>query len=295
MSRARSSKGKSRKTGGDRGARLAALRSGAARAGGWALLIAAGGALALGAGPLERRAGEVRADPLEARLDWPAAPGADRTWLPASERRRLSDLLLSTVALDPTDAGTLAEARERLLRTGWFEPDLTLRRRPGGVIEVDAVWREPAAVVRHGGAEHVVSSSARRLPLTYAEGGAGPLRHIARPWGDPPPAGEVWTGGDVQAAIDLLALLRSSPTWPRVAGVDVGDYARRQLLAVVTTSGARVVWGSAPGEVPTGQVPHETRLARFEALLDDPAWLAAGRPRVELYLPRPVINESAAP
>lgn len=293
MSRSRSKKKSKKSTG--RGAPLSAVWAGAARAGGWAILVVAGGALALGAAPLEERAGEIRADPLEARLDWPAAPGAERTWLPASEQRRLTELLLATVDIRPTNGESLRIARERLLNAGWFEPDLALRRLPGGVIDVDATWRQPAAVVRHGGAEHVVSTDARRLPLTYPEGSAGPLRFISRPWGDPPPAGETWTGGDVQAAIELLALLRTSSAWARVGGVDVGDYARRQMLTVVTTSGARVVWGSAPGLVPTGQVDHETRLARFEALLDDPAWLAANRPRVELHLPRPVINESAAP
>jgi hypothetical protein len=141
----------------------------------------------------------------------------------------------------------------------------------------------------------VVSRGARRLPLTYPAGGAGPLRFISGVWGSAPGVGEVWSGGDVEAAIELLALLRQSPAWTHVAGIDASRYVRSQMLTILTTTGAKVVWGSAPGERPTGQVDHETRLARFEALMDDPAWIAAGRPRVELHLPRPVINESAAP
>lgn len=271
------------------------LWSGAARFGGWAMLLGAGGALALGAGELEERVGAARSDPLEARIDWPVSPGGERTWLPSSEQRRLASLLLTSVSMDPTDRDSLDAARRRLLSTGWFERDLTLVRRPGGVIELDGSWRAPAAVVRVEESAHVVSRDARRLPLTYPAGGAGPLRFIERVWGSPPGVGEVWTGGDVEAAIDLLAVLRGSPAWGRVAGIDASRYVRSQMLTVVTTTGARVVWGSAPGERPTGQVEHETRLARFEALMDDPAWIAAGRPRVELHLPRPVINESASP
>ncbi len=101
-------------------------------------------------------------------------------------------------------------------------------------------------------------------------------------------------GGDVEASVALLDQLRASPSWVFVAGIDASRFARTQILSVVTTDGAEVVWGSAPGAPAIGQVEQSVRLARFEALVRDPSWAAAGQPRVELHLPRPVINESAA-
>ena len=270
-----------------------ALIAGFGRHGGWVLVAAAAGTLALGAGALEDRAGTLRADPVEADFHWPALTTGDRTWLPAGEQRRLRDLLLTSVSLNPGDYAALTLARTRLLESGWFESDLQLVRRPGGVVRVRGTWREPVAVVRSAGSDHVVSASARRLPPTYPAGGAGALRFIAGVWGDPPRPGAVWTGGDVDAAIDLLALLRQSPAWGKVAGIDASRFIRAQMLSVITTDGAEVVWGSGPSDRPTGQVDHLVRLQRFEALMDDPSWAAAGRPRVELHLPRPVINESA--
>lgn len=273
-----------------------------ARAGGWVGLVAVAGTLALAAPALERRAGDLRADPLSADFAWPALSEASRgdlagsapnTWMPRGERERLTRLVLGGLSLDPADREGLAAARDRLARTGWFERDLTLRRLPGGVVEVRGTWRTPAAVVESAGAAHVVSSGARRLPLTYEPGEAGPLRFVRDVWGAPPTVGEVWAGGDVRAGIGLLEYLEGSAAWPRVAGVSAARFTRDETLAVVTASGATVVWGSAPPAVPAGQVDHAARLGRLEALVTDPSWEAAGRPRVELHLPRPIINESA--
>jgi len=294
------SRKKSKKT--RREPRLAPALSALARAGGWIGLAAVAGSLALATPALERRAADARADPLTADLDWPKltteprgelAGDVPNTWLPRGERERLTRLLLDGLSLDPTDSDGLAAARDRLARTGWFEDDLAVRRLPGGVVRARGTWRTPAAVVETEGAAHVVSSGARRLPLTYEPGKSGPLRFIRSVWGAAPVTGETWAGGDVRAAIDLLHELENSSVWPHVAGVSAARFTRDETLAVVTTSGATVVWGSAPPAVPAGQVDHATRLARLEALVADPSWAAAGRPRVELHLPRPIINESA--
>lgn len=277
-----------------RGVSLGPLIDVAGRAGGWVGLVVVFGGLAIGAGRLETRVGEIRSDPVRAEFAWPSLGVPGSTWMPLSERRRLTDLLLASVSLDPMDTAGLALARERLLLTGWFEDDLRLVRGPGGVIDVHGEWRDPVAVVEVQGEAHVVSDEATRLPLTYTAGGAGSLRFIRGVWGTAPRAGEVWAGGDVEAAIALLAELRASQAWPAIAGVDASRYARTQMLSVMTTEGAEVVWGSAPGAPAVGQVPQEMRVARLEALVSDPSWAAAGRPRVELHLPRPVINESAA-
>ncbi len=273
---------------------FAGMASFAGRIGGWVGLAALAGGLALSAGALESRVGEVRADPVRVEVMWPRIGGSEATWMPGQVRDRITRKVLASVSIDPTERESLEEARALLERSGWFSDGPTLERRPGGVITVSGVWREPAAVVEVGGEALVMARSGERLPLTYTPGGAGQLRFIRNAWGDAPAPGQAWGGDDVTAAIALLDLLRESEAWGAVAGVDARGYLRSRVLSVVTTEGARVVWGSAPNEKrAVGQVEQERRVQRFESLVNDPAWIGAGRPRVELHLPRPVINESA--
>lgn len=266
----------------------------AGRHGGWALLVVVLGGLALSAGALERRVGEVRSDPLETDIRWPMIAGSDATWMPSRVRDALRGQVLATVSIDPTDRRSLEAARELLADTGWFREGPSLKRRPGGVIEVSGVWREPAAVIEVDGEAHVTARDGRRLPLSYEPGRTGELRFIRGVWGDTPDPGEEWGGDDVTKSIALLRLLRGSTAWNGVAGVDAAGFLRTRMLTLVTKDGARVVWGSAPGDSAVGQVDQQKRVARLESLLTDPAWIGAGRPRVELHLPRPIINESAA-
>ncbi len=104
----------------------------AGRAGGWVGMVALFGALTIGAGSLEERVGEIRSDPVRAEFAWPALASRGTTWMPITERRRLNDLLLSSVSFDPTELAGLELGRERLLTTGWFEDDLMLVRPAGG-------------------------------------------------------------------------------------------------------------------------------------------------------------------
>lgn len=260
---------------------------------GWAVLAAVFGALALSAGALETRVAEIRSDPLEADIAWPMIGGSGATWMPARVRDGLTRRLLTSVSVDPSDGESLESARALLEGTGWFSDGPRLARRPGGVVEVRGTWREPAAVVEAGGEAHVVSRDARRLPLSYTPGETGELRFVRGAWGDTPEPGHEWGGDDVTLSITLLRDLRRSTAWPGVAGVDATNFLRTRVLTLITKEGARVVWGSAPGDSSVGQVDQATRVARLESLLKDPAWIGAGRPRVELHLPRPVINESA--
>jgi len=265
-----------------------------ARYAGWVALVAVLGGLALSAGALEDRVADIRSDPLEAHIQWPTIGNSDATWMPARVRDGLTRRVLASVAIDPSDGASLEKARELLASTGWFSDGPRLARRPGGVIEVRGTWRQPAAAVEVAGEAHVVAHDGRRLPLSYSAGETGELRFIRGAWGDTPDPGEEWGGDDVEKSIALLRELRKSEAWPGVAGVDASGFVRTRVLSVITTDGARVVWGSAPGEEAVGQVDQAVRIARLESLLTDPAWIGAGRPRVELHLPRPVINESAS-
>ncbi|TVQ32666.1 MAG: hypothetical protein EA376_04695 [Phycisphaeraceae bacterium] len=273
-----------------------------------ALVIGALGGAVLGYAPLKERVGALRADPLVVKFEWPPLAGHKRagdvsppaTWLPEGERWRLEQAVRATVSPDPFDLESLDRARATLLATGWFANELELQRRPGGVIDVRGVWRTPAAVVRWEGADRLVSRDGRLLRLTYPPGEAGSLRIITGTWAGPPPSerggldyGATWLGGDVQAAIKLLETIRATSAWPHVSGVDVSAYLNRGRLAIITRDGARLVWGASPGEAAPGEQPDDVKLARLTTLIDDPAWINAGRPNADLYTPYVLIDETA--
>ncbi|MCB9848263.1 MAG: hypothetical protein H6814_07590 [Phycisphaeraceae bacterium] len=263
-------------------------------------VIAAGAAL--GVGPLREHVGDTRADPLDVRFQWPTLSGETQTWLPQSIQHNLIETVLTRCSPNPLDTESLEEAQWALLQTGWFpEPGPTVTRRPRGVIDVAGAWRAPAAVVRVGSVDHLVAWGGELLPPEYRAGTAWPLRVIEHPWASPPTdsagqrrPGQTWVGGDVQAGLDLLALLRTRRAWEHVAGVDIGGFLDHNMLVIRTTEGAEVAWGAAPGAAAPGEQPDAEKLHRFDALLGNSAWINAGRPRVDLYTPYVYFDESAA-
>ncbi len=271
------------------------------RIAGAALLSIIGASAAFGVGPLREHLGSTRADPLEIRFNWPTISGDTQTWLPASIQQQLTDTVLVRLSADPFDTDSLEEAQWALRHSGWFpEPGPTISRKPRGVIEIVGVWRAPAAVVRVGAIEHLVASGGELLPPEYRAGTAWPLRTIEGAWAGPPTdsagvrrPGEAWVGGDVQAGLDLLAMLRSTEGWSHVAGIDVDGFLQDNLLVIRTTEGAEIVWGGAPGSGTPGEQPDAEKLSRFTALQSNGAWVNAGRPRVDLYTPYVYFDESA--
>lgn len=238
------------------------------------LLLAAavvGGVLAFE--PLRQRAAALRAREVSVIFEWPALgpapsgghaaravgwPGAGAsTWLSEPYRHELVALAQRTLTSDPFDAAALERTRQALLDTGWFAAVHSVRREPVGVVaggepagrvRVVASWRTPAAVVRHGESDYLISADAERLPLKYPHGGSG-LRVIEGVSFDPPEKlGQRWLGAQVPAALELLATLQASPGYAQVAGVDVSRYAEQKRLTIITDRGTRVVWGSAPSD-----------------------------------------------
>ncbi|RMH23730.1 MAG: hypothetical protein D6693_10780 [Planctomycetota bacterium] len=265
------------------------------------VLMVASSALAYG--PLRRRVGAVRADPVRVVIRWPAVAGdVSGTWLPADEQDRLRRIALAGLTPDPFDTTALAETREALARTGWFKTPPTLRRRPAGVVEVRGDWRAPAAVVRTGSWDRLVADDGALLPLRYPEGGAGDLPVIVRPYAAAPRRpdgaegfGLIWPGGDVPAAIRLHRFLRSSPHAARIAAIDVSRYVPEGELVVVMDTGGRIVWGSAPGAGRPGEASDEIKRQRFERVAGDPSLVAGDRPPVEIHTRYVLIDESASP
>ncbi len=264
-------------------------------------------AVLLGVGPIKDRVGDLRADPIDVVFAWPAlagaslaAPDAPRTWMPEDERWRLEQIVRISVSLDPFDSDSLQLAQQELAATGWFAHGPIVRRRAHGLIEVTGPWRAPAAVVRAGANDLLISADARLLPITYRAGAAGTLPVMLGVWGGPPMTAEGelvygarWIGDDLAASLRLLGALRASAAFDKVQAIDAGDFDREQRLTIVTSDGARVVWGHPPGTGADGEPADDVKLARFESLLSDVGWIHAGRPLARLYTPYVLIDETA--
>lgn len=273
------------------------------------LLLVGGmiGGVAFGLGALKDRVGASRSAPLSLRLAWPPLAGdASRTWLPESARRDIVATAMSKLTSDPFDRSALENARAALRGTGWFERVGQVRRRTGGVIEVSAVWRTPAAVVRWEGRDYLVSTEGETLPLVYEAGGAGASVLViegleagpTRAAGGEVAFGEAWPGAGVRASLELMGVLRRAfgggAAWGQIAGVDASEFRSRGRLAIVTDAGARIVWGAPPGKLTPGEQTTEQKLTRLARLASGPTGrIDANERYLEIQGPHVFIDQSA--
>ncbi len=267
------------------------------------LVIAAAVGWIMGKEPLREVVAEISANEPKARLHWPRTAGADRreeTWLPPALQNDLVHEVLASATGNPFDRDSLEESRARLEATGWFERLRSVRRRPGGVIEVDGDWRTPIAVVRQGGREFLVARGGEILrlpPGVPVSPGSMPV--ILGPYALPPTLangqpdfGKAWPGGDVQDAISLIVTLRSRPGYERIVGVDLFDYMKSGHLTLIADTGARFIWGTPIGRNAPGEAPAERRLANLKSILDERR--DAPGYRYEIYTPYVLVDTTMA-
>ncbi len=277
-------------------ARLSALTTGL-------LLLGVVAGLALGLPALERRAAIVKREPVRVVIEWPPLTGASTpgtatdSWLSERYQQQLTALAQEALTDNPFDHASLEASARALVDTGWIVRVRAIRRESGGIVRVTADWRTPAAVVRHGDYDHLVSTEGELLPVQFKHATSG-MRVIINPAFPPPEhPGEMWVGGDVQAALALMAHVQTHPAWAQVAAIDAERYAKSHRLAFLTDRGTRVVWGSPPGETRVGEPTTRQKLSNLDRLMTDPAFgrrIDAGQPLVDLSNPRGVIIDASA-
>ncbi|MBL8747165.1 MAG: hypothetical protein JNK58_12525 [Phycisphaerae bacterium] len=270
------------------------------------LLIALACGWYFGREALERRVAELTTQKAEVRFNWPIAlapgarkPATPQTWLPPAVQRDLARIAAAEVAVDPFAQDSLERARQALLATGWFANISSVRRTPGGHIDITADWRLPAAVVQHRNREYLVAVGGEVLrlpPRTPVQKGSMPTitnpRLAPRSDSQGIVYGAVWPGGDVEAAIDLLRNLRQIPEVKRLVGVDLANYIETGHLTLVTDAGARIVWGSALSELGPGEVSVDTRRARLRDILQ--TRFDQSQRTIEIHTPVVLVDKTAA-
>jgi len=269
------------------------------------ILLAMLVAFVVARGPLERRVAQLRARPIAVAVSWPGVPETPEpldTWLPAIIQRDLVGVAAASITPDPFDRESLERARAALEATGWFTKVTRVQRLANGRVEIEGEWRTPAAVVVKDNRQYLVGRDGAVMRLAAGASMPRGLFEITSPYAQPPTDergnplyGVPWTGGDVQAAIELLDALADLKASRQVAGIDLSEYLSRRdgKLAIVTDTGSRVIWGSPIGELAPGETPVAERLSRLEQLYRDFGRIDAGERRLELYMPRILVDKSA--
>ncbi len=191
---------------------------------------------------------------------------------------------------DPFDRRPLATVGEMLDASGWFREVPRVERVGQRSIRVTGAWRRPAAVVRSGGRDHLISWQGMPMPVVFAPGGSeAPIilgAGIAPDYPNPTDRfARVWPGEDVAAAIDVLKLLALKPYRQQVAAIDISNLFRTGNIVLITDHENAIVWGGRPGEFHAGEMTVEEKVARLDAFFDRTGRIDGGYNRVEIQGP----------
>lgn len=175
-------------------------------------------------------------------------------WMTAALENEIRQIVAATVAPDPLDTDSLHAASQMLAQNPWVAQVHRVRRGYGGVIEIEAAFRQPAGVVEYAGRYELIDAHGYRLPATYH---GSQMEQLELPViigvvAAPPKPGQVWNGADLQAGLGLAMLIEQQPYARQVQAFDVSNHngrldAVRPHLRMVTDRAA-VQWGRAPGD-----------------------------------------------
>ena len=243
----------------------------------WAGATLALGGLGFGAVVADARGVEIVAERSPVvEIVWP--DGASGWSMPEVERRRL-------LALCAQDAGEriglsaapLASLARTLDETNWFRAMPTVRRVGESASLVEGDWRVPAAVLRVGARERLISWDGVALPLEYPAGQSS-IRYIA---GVSTSGSAESRAAEVKRALTLMELLAGSrEVYAQVAGIDMGLGGTVEIL---TDRGTRIVWGGAPGRTRPGEQPIEVRTERLRSMVQRFGRIDANASIVEIH------------
>ncbi|MEO0512330.1 MAG: hypothetical protein AAF108_05475 [Planctomycetota bacterium] len=234
-----------------------------------------------------------------------ASTGSLSTWPPTSEQISIdttcNDVLEASLKEDQADP--LAEISHALIDSGWVGSVPSVRRGRSNTIEVRADWLLPAAVVRSGAFDYLISTDARPLPVHYQQGTTQHIAVVGTPAADDAEAlWRVRTGvpqpinePSLIEGLGVLEVLRTNTGADQIVAIDVSSRPRGPV-ELVTEYGTRIVWGSPPNTPSPGEVSTEQkleRLAYFAQSHDYGLRIDAGQQRLRVDTQEMLIDPSA--
>lgn len=182
-----------------------------------------------------------------ADIDLVGVPG----WMSETVQEGLRHRVAGCIAADPLDGRSLRVAAGTLADDPWVQDVRQVRRLGTGRVMVEAVYREPVALVRGASGFHLVDEVGVVLPGLYLEHqiGAIGLPVLGGVASEPGQVGRVWPGRDIQAGLALIRLVQHESYAGQVRRYDVGRRdGRGRVKLVMHTDGGLVVWGLPPGD-----------------------------------------------
>ncbi len=162
---------------------------------------------------------------------------------------------------DPLRRAGLVAAGDALLHTGWIRRIRQIRRVTPELVQIDAEFAEPFAVVRDAEGDHLVDDAGRLMPRTFPVGGSAKLIPIIGVELDRPgQPGSVWDGTDLTAALRLLRYVNDKPWRNQTAAIDVSGYLAGRPMTLLTDRGCEIIWGRGPGDQTAGEVSTDQKL-----------------------------------
>lgn len=219
-------------------------------------------AAAVGAGFVESKRYVERITATDAP---PAVVLADRpAWMSDSLAAQIIDSVQPTKPSDPLEHATLRTEAATLAANPWVREVKSVRRTyqygPGDVVLINCEFRAPVALVHWQDAYWYVDADGVRLPdaLTVQQvrqllpAGKTPAFRVIEGVAHVPAAiGKPWPGGDVQAGIELIALLDGKSFADQIAKIDVSNLGGRispndSQINLITRYGTEIRWGQPP-------------------------------------------------
>jgi len=204
---------------------------------------------------------------LPAHIDLMNAP----SWMTDAWQRQVCLTVAKYVSADPFDSRSLSIAAQALNLDPLVKQVVQVRRVAGGRIQVFAEYRSPLALVETGNFYLLVDDEGVVLPTVYE---ARHLKQVDMPVilgvASQPPMndGARWMGRDLQAGLELAALIEGETFSAEVLSIDVSHYQGDHLQLYLITEAGPVLWGMPPGQELMIEAEADLKLARLRNLYE---------------------------
>ncbi len=158
------------------------------------------------------------------------------------------------------------------------------------IIQIAAVYRQPAAVVVGPTGGYLLSPGGVRLPGLYKTSQLSALRWLIQIIGSqavPPAAGSHVDAPRVKVALQLIHLLSPQPYYGQIAAIDMHNLGGKisslaPQITLITRFGTHVWWGRAPGHEGFYEVPAARKLQSLAKIYARFGRIDAGRAYVDI-------------
>jgi cell division septal protein FtsQ len=135
------------------------------------------------------------------------------------------------------------------------------------VVEVRGRFVRPFAVVRDGDGDHLVDSTGKLLPKSFAPGENPHLIAISGAYFQRPlKPGKVWEGADVGAALTLVKHFWNQPWKSQIKLIDISHTFKGGAITLHTDKACTIIWGGAPGNEGPLELLADGKLQRLNFL-----------------------------